>query len=427
MIILKFFHIQFDRRFVFCCLIAVLPIACCDNGNCPKVPQEFVTPAKVEAAGFNSESLRRVDSLMAFYVRNGTMANFASFVARNGKVVHHKAYGYRDADKIPLQTDDIFRWASQTKAITTVALLTLFEENKFMLDDPIDKYLPMFSDPQVYVSGSAENGDLVTRPAKRKITVRHLLSHSSGYSYRSFGQDLQVIHYAQPVATREVVERIARTPLMHDPGEKFTYGFGIDIAGHLAEVLSGKNLYQLMKERIFDPLEMHDTHFYLPPEKHDRLVKVYTRPSETARYSIATNETEQIYPLASNQPYHGGGAGLCGTIENYARFCQMILNKGEFNGKRILGRKTVELMYVNQLLDVEGTYRFSLGFEIDSHRNSLRTMVSEGTLKWGGAYGTQYFIDPKENMIVLFYTNASGWHNPSVHDRFLISVYQALK
>ena len=415
------------KKVISLLLIAVTLFGCCNNSDRAEVPQAFVTPAKAEAAGFNSASLRRVDSLMAFYVREGMMANFASFVARNGQIVHHKAYGYKDSENIPLKTDDIFRWASQSKAITTVALLTLFEENKFMLDDPVDRYLPMFANPQVYVSGSVEDGNLITRPAKRKITIRHLLSHSSGYSYKFFGEDLQVIHYDQPVTTREVVERIARTPLMHDPGEKYTYGFGIDIAGYLAEVLSGKNLYELMKERILDPLEMNDTHFYLPPAKHDRLVKVYTRPSPTERYSVSTKEIEQIYPLAADQPYHGGGAGLCGTIENYARFCQMILNKGEFNGKRILGRKTVELMYANQLLDVEGTYRFSLGFEIYSHRNSLRTMASEGTLKWGGAYGTQYFIDPTENMIVLFYTNASGWNNPSIADRFLISVYQALE
>ena len=425
---LKLLHSKIDGRFLFCCLFAVLMFACSNNDDCSKVPQKFVRLDKAEAVGFNTKRLCRVDSLMDFYVREGVMANVASFVAKNGKIVHHKAYGYKDSDKIPLKTDDIFRWASQSKAITTVALLTLFEENKFMLDDPIDKYLPMFSDPQVYVSGSGkENDPLVTRPAKRKITVRHLLSHSSGYSYNPFGEDLQGIHYEQPITTREAIERIARTPLMHDPGEKYTYGFGIDIAGYLAEVLSGKNLYELMKERIFDPLEMNDTYFYLPREKQERLVTVYTRPSENMRYSLSTKEIEQVYPLASNQPYHGGGAGLSGTIEDYARFCQMILNKGEFNGKRILGRKTVELMYTNQLLDVKGNYQFSLGFEIYSHRNSVRTMVSEGSLKWGGAYGTQYFIDPKENMIVLFYTNVSGWNNPSVVDRFLISVYQALE
>ncbi len=419
-------HTMTKSLFLFLAFIAL--ISCNQNSNQCIAPQQFSVTASPETSGFDATRLQRVDSLMAKYVREGVTPNIVSFVARDGKVVHHKAYGYKDVENnVPVKTTDIFRWASQTKAITTTVLMTLFEENKFLLDDPIEKYLPIFAHPQVYVSGSAEKGDLVTRPASRSITVRHLLSHTSGYSYNSFGENIRGISYAEPITTKEAVERIARTPLMHDPGEKFTYGYSIDIAGYLAEVLSGKTLDVMMTERIFEPLGMNDTYFYLPKEKHDQLVKLYVRPSNDVRYSLDPDTLEQNYLLASDQPYHGGGAGLCGPVEDYAKFCQMILNKGEFNNHRILGRKTVELMAADQLRNIPGDYRFGLGFEIGNDGNFSHNMVSVGSLLWGGAYGTQYIIDTKENMVLLFYTNARNWNNPSVSDRFMISVYQALE
>jgi len=414
-----FFYFVFFIVFTSCCQTPP------EKNN---TPQQFTASSDFDALGFDSERIQRVDSLMAYYVREGVTANIVSFVARNGQIIHHKAYGYSDVvGHVPAKTTDIFRWASQTKAITTAVLLTLFEENKFMLDDPIEKYLPMFANPKVYVSGSVEKGDLVTRPATRSITIRHLLSHTSGYSYNSFGEKLRVINYAEPVTTKEVIERIARTPLMHDPGEKYTYGFNTDIAGYLAEVMTGKTLDVLMKERIFDPLGMNDTYFYLPKEKHDRLVKMYIRPTNDVRYSLDPEAIEQNYPLASDQPYHGGGAGLNGTIEDYAKFCQMILNKGEFNNHRILSSKTVELMATNHHFDLPGDFQFSLGFEIATNRHFIRNLRTAGSIFWGGAYGTQYNIDLKENMIILFYTNARQWNNPNVSDRFYISVYQAMK
>ena len=393
------------------------------------VPQQFTTKYAPESSGFDGKRLQRIDSLMAKYVREGVMPNAVSFVARNGRIVHHKAYGYRDIENnIPAKNTDIFRWASQTKAITTAVLLTLFEENKFLLDEPIERYLPMFANPQVYISGCVETGsDLVTRPARRSITARHLLTHTAGYSYDSFGEDLRVVNYAQPVTTKEVIERISRTPLMHDPGERYTYGFATDIAGYLAEVLSGKTLDVLMKERIFEPLGMNDTYFYLPEEQHDRLVKMYTSISNREPYAITldTEAVEQTYPLNAI-PFHGGGAGLCGPIEDYAKFCQMILNKGEFNNHRILGRKTVELMTVNHLLNIPGNSHFSFGYEIGTERDFNNNLRSVGSLSWGGLYGTSYLIDPTENMIYLFYTNVRNWSNPRVVERFRISVHQAM-
>jgi CubicO group peptidase (beta-lactamase class C family) len=400
-------------------------MAICAEGSAQ--PQQF-TVGNPSAVGFDAVRLQSVDSLMAKYVREGVIPNIVSFVARNGQVVHHKAYGYRDAEAgIPSEVTDIYRKASQTKAITTAVLMTLWEENYFRLDDPLKNYLPMFAHPRVYVSGSAEKGDLVTRPAARDITIRHLLYHASGFSYDAFGEDLRVINYPHPVTTREVVERIARTPLKHDPGDNYTYGFSIDIAGYLAEVLTGKTLDVLMRERIFEPLGMNDTYFYLPPAKHDRLVKMYRRNTNTAHYAVEPDTLEQRYPLAGNQPYHGGGAGLNGTIEDYAKFCQMILNKGTFNNRRVLGRRTVEMMSSNQLSGMKTSQQFGLGFAIISPKDYLSNGMSPGTLRWGGAYKTEYLIDPQENMIILMYINMTTAKLPALYERFLTSVYQALE
>ena len=418
------------RPLLFSILCIVLMSGCNSQPDKCTVPQQFTVAADPGSHGFDAGRLQRVDSLMAGYVGKGIAPNMLSFVARNGKIIHNKAYGYSDIEeKIPVKTTDIFRWASQTKAIVTVALMTLFEEDKFMLDDPIEKYLPMFANPQVYVSGSAEKGDLVTRPAVRSITVRQLITHTSGYSYNTFGEDLNIFSFPYPVTTKEVIERIARTPLMHDPGEKYTYGFGIDIAGYLAEVLSGKTLEAFIRERMFEPLGMNDSYFYVPREKHDRIVKLY-READNRSFTFVADAPEQIYPFETDRLFHGGGGGLCGTIEDYARFCQMILNKGTFNSHRVLGRKTVEMMCVNHMIDVKESYPFEwgLGFEITARNHYIKTMVSPGSLRWGGAFGTQYIIDPEENMILLIYTNILNWsqHAPAP-DRFMVSVYQALK
>ena len=419
------------KKLFFSCLFIVALTSCCDSRQKGfVVPQQFTVISKPETLGFDSERLQRVDSLMSHYVCEGLAPNMVSFVARNGHIIHHKAYGYRDIESdTPLRTTDIFRWASQTKAITTAVLMTLFEENRFMLDDPVEKYLPMFSNPQVYVSGSVENGDLVTRPATRSITVRQLITHTSGYSYNTFGDSLNAFSYPSPVTSKEVMERIARTPLMHDPGDKFTYGFGIDIAGYLAEVLSGKTLDILMKERIFDPLGMNDTYFYLPKEKQERLVKIY-RESDDGGFINDPDAQEQIFPLDTNRCYHGGGGGLSGTIEDYAKFCQMILNKGEFNNHHVLGRKTVALMLENHLIDLKNNSpAWGLGFEIVTFKNNYyKTMSSVGSLYWGGAYGTRFVIDLEENMIMLIYTNIVNWSYYTIApEQFLISVYQAMK
>lgn len=350
------------------------------------------------------------------------------YVSYRGKEVYFESFGYSNrADRKSLKTDDLFRMASQTKLVTTVAMMTLFEEGYFRLDDPIKQYLPEFSNPMVRVSGTVEAGDLVTRPAKGDITIRHLLSHSSGISYDPYDQEVQVISYAdKTVSTEEAVRRIAKLPLKHDPGKGFTYGFSSDVLGRLAEVLTGKRLDALIQDRVLDPLEMKDTYFYVPKRNEKRLVPLYQKPSLSDPVSLAEDTTLQAYPLDSNPLYFGGGAGLTGTIEDYAHLCEMILNRGVYKNKRILARKTVDLMRSNQLYEIEGDFKFGFGLEIADYKTFAKTMRTPGSLRWGGYFGTEYVIDPKEQLVVLMYTNKVSWYKDDVWGDFLRAVYMSL-
>ena len=255
------------------------------------------------------------------------------------------------------------------------------------------------------------------------------MTHTAGYDYNPYGQDVEGFFYKYPITSQDVLNRIAKIPLQHEPGEKFTYGFSTDIAGYLAEVIGGKPLDVLMRERVLDPLGMNDTYFVLPPDRYNRLVTMYMRDTQTGHYKIYPDELAQNFPKIDYRTAFCGGGGLVGTIGDYARFCQMILNGGEFNGKRILGRKTVELMSSDQMEGVSSYLKFGLGFELtDKHRYN-KCMVPENSLKWGGAFGTDYIIDRKNNMILLLYTNIqqSYEENVDTQDRFHISVYQSMK
>jgi CubicO group peptidase (beta-lactamase class C family) len=214
--------------------------------------------------------------------------------------------------------------------------------------------------------------------------------------------------------------------LSHDPGKGFTYGFSLDVAGRLAEVISGQRLDDLITERVLKPLDMSDSYFYLPKNKSTRLVPLYQKPTQEDPIGLAEDSLEQTYPLYTERRYYSGGAGMSGTIEDYAHLCQMILNKGNYDRKRILSRKTVEQMCSDQLGGVAGGYKFGLGLEITNKETAAKTMKTKGALRWGGYYGTEYLMDPTENLIVLFYTNKVSWYPNEVYDQFLSLVYMSL-
>lgn len=399
-------------------------------------PQEFKVTSPQEA-GFSEERLNYLDRYLQDITDKGMAPNAVSIVIRNGNIVHYKAFGYSNLEsKTPVKKDDIFRIASQTKAIVTAALLTLFEEGKFGLDDHLSRYIPEFKNPQVLVNYDTATKRYTTRPAKSEITIRQLLSHTSGIPYQMAIDELPefnvpFLYSVENETLADIMPTLAKRPLLHDPGEKFVYGLGTDVAGYLIEVLSGQSLDVFLKERIFDPLGMVDTHFYLPPGKANRLVELYAYEKPDYKLKVNGNDNLRKFPVKGAKKYFSGGAGLVSTALDYARFLQMILNGGTFNNHRILSRKTIEIMSRNQIGDAEVWDRndkFGLGFQIITPESRYGDLASVNSLTWGGAYCSEYTIDPSENLVIMVLTNVMPYslYSDFVR-RYRTLVYQGLK
>lgn len=403
--------------------------------------QKITSDADPGAAGFSTERLQRIDNAMNEWAQKGWMNGGVALIIRNGKIAYYKAAGYNDLDtKAPLLKDGIFRIASQTKAITSVAIMMLFEEGKLLLDDPVSKYLPAFQKQTVLDKFNAPDTTYTTVPAKREITIRDLLTHTSGLGYAQIGSKEATAIYAKnnvPVGIGvvnttllEAMNRLGKLPLMHQPGEKFTYGLNTDLLGCLVEVISGSTLSDFFKTRIFEPLGMKDTYFSVPQEKAGRIVNLYREDSlghlQKAAANMLNGATAANYPLLKST-YYSGGAGLSSTIYDYGVFLQMLLNGGKYDGKELLARNTVRLMTMNQIGDVDrGDNKFGLGFEIVTAKGSARTPAQEGTFSWGGAFATSYWVDPKEKMVMLFYRQLLGGSHGDVVEKFRDLTYQAI-
>ncbi|MBO7258881.1 MAG: beta-lactamase family protein [Paludibacteraceae bacterium] len=418
------------RRFFF--FLFSLCLVSCGLGS-HDVPQEFIWGSDVSDA-FDLSRLSRIDSAFQGMVDDGLLPNAVTLVVHRGRVVHHAAYGWRDKDKgVLCERDDIFRIASQTKAVAVVGLMMLWEEGRFQLDDPIKRYLPYFDSPCVLVDYDSVCGICETRPADKDITIRHLLTHTSGISYRGVHgaiaqrYGVPTLNSLDSVSLADMVEGIARLPLAHNPGEAFTYSMNTDVLGRLIEVLSGQPVDVYLRERIFEPLGMVDTYFYLPREKESRLVKLYTFDTSTGAFHPSDHPVFQTYPYAGAKMLHSTGAGLCGTIEDYGKFCQMVLNGGVFNGHRLLGRKTLELMQRNAVGDLRGDIGFGLAWDVFRPEYLHHTVASEGSMRWGGMFTTDYLMDPQEDLLILFYTNVYP-AVPGIRPKELMHnlVYQAL-
>lgn len=394
--------------------------------------------APAETVGMSTNRLQRMDAVINDYIAQKRQAGVAVLVARNGKIVYHKAYGQDDIQtKTALKRDAIFRIASQTKAIASIGLMMLFEEGKFLLDDPISKYIPAFKNPKVLDKYNEKDTTYTTVPAKREITIRQLLTHTSGISYPTIGTKEAVAIYAKnkipsgigtPEGTlADAMNRLAALPLIHQPGERWTYGLSVDVVGYLIEVLSGQSLDQYLRTRLFEPLGMNDTYFYLPAQKQSRLTKVYTEDStKVVQLLPSLNGISADYPKAAGT-YFSGGAGLSSTLYDYAIFLQMMLNEGEYNGKRFLSPTTVRLITTNQIGDLnQGADKFGLGFSITSERSATRLPVSAGAYNWGGFFGTTYWVDPKEGIVALLYTQKVPNSFGDLNDKFKVLVYQAI-
>ena len=402
--------------------------------GCSQTSSTFDLP---ENQGVSSERLDRIDSYLNKAIEKNQIPGAVALIRRNNKIIYNKAFGYSDVEnKIMYSTDDIFRIASMTKAVTSLAVLMLWEEGEFNLDDPIEKYIPEFKDLKVLTDFNETDSTYLSKPAENKISIRHLLTHTSGIGYGVIDEDarFKAIYKKQGIVdlftTDSInigsnVKKLAQLPLHHEPGEAFTYGESLDVLGYFIEVISQKSLDVFFKERIFDPLEMNDTYFYLPTTHQDRLVPVQTkRDGFWTKYQGDFYDTN--YPVKGAKTFLSGGAGLSSTTADYSNFLQMFLNKGSFNDKQILGKKTVELVYVNQNNHIPGS-SIGLAFGLVSEKDqALGGKGSMGTITWGGYFNTFYFADPVENIIGILYKQTREIEEEKTNTEFSTLLFQSL-
>jgi CubicO group peptidase (beta-lactamase class C family) len=388
-----------------------------------------------ESVGMSTARLKRIDATLNEYIEKGYLPGAIALVIRDGKVVYYESFGYDDvAAKTKLPKDAIVRIASQTKAITSTAVMMLFEEGKFLLDEPISKYIPSFKSPVVLDQFNEADTSYTTLPAKREITIRDLLTHTSGIGYSGIGSREAKAIYAKNnivsgigtpnVKLADAINALAKMPLMHQPGERWTYSLSTDVLGLLVEVLSGKPLDVFFQERIFKPLGMNDTYFYLPTSKYPKLATQYAEDKN--RQLIKAMDVFQNFPKQQGTLF-SGGAGLSSTALDYAKFLQMMLNKGSLNGNALLSPAIVRMMTTNQIgeLNVDNR-KFGLGFAIATTKEAAKLPVSEGNFEWGGIFGTSYWADPKENLIGILITQKFPNSYNDLADKYKILVYQAL-
>jgi CubicO group peptidase (beta-lactamase class C family) len=414
-------------------LILILSVSCRQSAE-PKESSELIesTPVSAQVSG---DRLLRIDKMIQQAVDSGWIAGAVGFIAKDGKIVYDKSFGVSDIEKkTVMHNDDIFRIASQTKAITSVAVMMLFEEGKFLLDDPISKYIPEFANPVVLDKFNEKDTTFTTIKANREITIRDLLTHTSGIDYAGIGSEHMNAIYAksgiptgfvsEKIVLGDKIRKLGKLPLVHQPGERFTYGLNVDVLGYLVEVLSGESLDQYFHKHIFEPLGMNDTYFYVPASKIKRLVNVST---EDKNHHLINASSDFVKYPAVEGTYYSGGAGLSSTIKDYAIFLQMMLNDGKYNGKTLLARHTVELMTSNQIGDLSlGNNKFGLGFEITTANGQEKLGMSAGSFSWGGYFATNYWADPKEKLVGLIFMQQSPFRHGEIPEKFKALVYQSL-
>ena len=386
--------------------------------------QTISLPGKTPVAGISQERISKLDAMLEEAMQKEQVPGLVAMVVKNGQVVYHSAKGLADVETgKAMEKNSIFRIASQTKAITSTAIMMLWEEGKFRLDDPISKYIPEFKNPQVLNTFRYADTTFSTKPSTKEITIRHLLTHTSGLGYGVIDGDerMKMIYHkagvmdlftTENITIGESVKRLAKLPLHHEPGAKYTYSEGLDVLGYLIEIVSGMPFDQFLKTRIFDPLGMNDTRFYLSDTQAPRLVTVHTR-KDNKWIPYPVTFYDPAYPKTGAKTFFSGGAGLSSTTEDYAKFLQMYLNGGIYNGKRILSPHTIHTIMQNQVGDLWNYDRYyGLAFGVVNDKGvALGGMGSKGTFDWGGYFNTQYFADPQTGIIGLIFKQTSGAGN----------------
>ncbi len=396
-------------------------------------PQQLSPAKSPETLGFSPERLARIDAVMQQHIDQRHLPGAMMILVRRGQIVYQKAFGYKDVEaKTPLRVDDIFRIMSMSKAITSVAVMMLHEEGKLRLDDPVSKYIPAFKTPKVLVKFNEKDSTATSIPAKREVTIRHLLSHTAGipYSHPLYKKaGIPDFFSVENKTIAQTMSALGGLPLLHEPGEKYTYGLNTDVLGYVVEVASGMRFGEFLQKRIFEPLGMNDTGFYQPEGKKPRLMHLYTQKSPEAPMTKHPDFAEENYPIAGAKTYESGGAGLSSTVQDYAKFLQLLLNGGKFNNRQLLGRKTIELMTTNQIGDLafgDAGNRFGLGFEITTAAGHAREPGSVGALRWGGRNYSDYWWDPKEELLGVWTTQMLPSAYGGIDRQFKQLAYQAL-
>ena len=387
-----------------------------------------------ETAGFSSERLARIDKAMQEDIDQTKTGGIVVLIARHGSIVYHKAFGFADIESgKKMQTDSLFRLYSMTKPVTSVALLTLYEEGKFQLTDPLEKYIPAFKGVKVFVK-TDEKGNMVLEEPKRRITIQDVFRHTAGFSY-GFG-DTPVdkayqkagLDFAKLDSLKELVDKLAPLPLLYQPGERWVYSLAHDVQAYLVEYFSGMPFDKYVQSRIIQPLGMKDAAFGIPKEYVGRYTTNYGPKKEGGIQPIDKPETSN-YARYTEHPF--GGLSLSSTTTDYFRFAQMLLNRGKLDNARILGRKTVELMTANNLppqipdIGMGGGTGYGLGVSSLLSPALAGNLGSAGIFGWGGAATTSVLVDPREDLVMLYFTQLMPG-DMSIQGRFQTLVYQAL-
>ena len=440
-------------------VLAVFLTAACTNAADPAENAAASSPTSTEAAtesraAFSEEGLAALDDLLAGYVQAGQVAGIEAVLVKNGEIAYAARRGLRDVeDQTPLGEDTIWRIYSMTKPVTGVALMQLYEEGKFDLDDPLSDYIPEFENLQV-LAGENEDGTPILEPLEREPTIRDAMRHTAGFAYGLFGEDYANRQFRETGILRSqdldmLVDKVADVPLLFQPGEQWSYSVSVDIQGYLIEQFSGVSLGAYLDANIFTPLGMDDTGFFVPDGDYDRFADLMVWSSEASRFVPVpeTRESQGALPYLYREetvPFESGGHGLVSTIDDYTRFSQMMLNGGSLDGAEIISPETVDLMTSDQLPDglgigFNGTaratmtaepHKFGLGWGVISDPEGMASPAGAGTYYWGGAAGTWFWTDPANDlyfigMIQRFGDNPDMSFEPRAQSMAL--VYQALQ
>ncbi len=418
---LKYFAVAFSTLFIL-------------SGCSKKGTNGLVAASNLKKIGIEEVNLDRIDSLLATGLVNNWMAGATALVAVNGKVIYDKGFGFRDREtKALIRPTTEFRIASMTKPIVTAAAMKLVEDGKLKLSDPVSKYIPEFANPQVLLTFNEPDTTYSTVNAVKEITVKDLMTHTSGIGYGFADKRLEMIYKKSGIPDLAVVDSVfildkmkalGKLPLVVQPESEFYYGLGIDVLGAVIEVASEKKLDVYLTENILKPLGMLDTYFFLPTEKKTRLAVMYgeTKTGRLERLPVINKGYNVNFPIVGAKTYFSGGSGLTSNVEDYAKFLQMILSNGSFGGKQILKPESVKEMTTNQIGDLKvGENRFGLGFEITTE-DGVKNGAKVGKLSWGGAFNTIFWIDPQRKSIAVLMTQVY----PAIHKKELLSQFEQL-